>query len=578
MKKTIILLMCIISAMIYANYDKDMYVVTKINGKEVIFPQKTATYIETMLNSDSVDSYLKLFEVYNKLGYKELSLKFLKEYTKKGKPTLELAEKLFQAGEYKDEIEILNNLMKDMPLWKQLKLKSYIYNLIENEGLDIDKTSYKVSNIDYLFSLLDYEKDFYDYYKENRWSDNEKIIIKNRLKIVDMKGKKQLQEIFFELSNKFEKLSFYYNNIEAVSDKEGFFQYFSKAKELGIEISFHNIIEKIYYLKYTGKTDEYQKEIDKTLNYYIKTKNYEGMYELYTITKQFKIIYNLALENDFYFYKLIFENINSDDFDKLTKEFEEKYPDSKFMTNILKMKLMKADTNKKRLELINKILEKEFTRNLFEKKIDILKKLDVEKAKQELENFIINKSEEEEFIYEYEKISNDNKEVYDFLDKLDNKKYIIEYCEEKNIETAKEYSDDAIKYFMDKKEYGKLLKYKGNLTYEEYYKLINLGKEEFKESAAKKYPFELKFSDINNFKYIYFNDNFINYNIDDIEKIENKENKTDAEYFYLAEYYDYIGDTKRAFKNINHIYKKYKSYTKIIGLYNKIKSEEGNVE
>lgn len=646
MKKLIIGIFCILSTLeIYPMYEK-RYTTLKIADKDVIFPVQTTSYIEDLLYMDNPDAYYELAQVYFKLGHEKIADKYIKMYEEKTNNFELIAEYYSNKKNYIKEIEYLEKASESKTLEEKNKIYSKIKEVIlKNDVKSVKIYKYEISNLDKLKFLISDEKKFYNFFYENEWSLQEKKEIAEFLMTKDLSKNPLLNLIFSITADKYQKLENIRLKISNIEDKEGYFRYFKSAEEMKIKIELRDLYEEIYYVMYKDTEETYNIFLSNLINDFLKNSQKNELYKLYKITGKTKILYNLSLENEDYFFEFIniidkkFGNSKKENILNLSFNFLKKYSESKYKYDIKKIILKYNENEKDNVLIAREILKNNFDLKTAEIYLETIKNLeinqfinreDVDKNDEENISYPANQDEnatnfnsyinglnnisdeisnskkiseetnkeevekKEEEIYNYEntlkeiiidyyphskfvnmyinqlKKEKRDDELKEVLENLCNKDYYFEYCIKNNIAISSNYEKSLIDYYFRKKEYEKLINYKDKLEYSMYEILIENGYTNFKESANKKYPFEIKWQNKNDFKFFYFNENedFINEEI--INKIMKKDIKTDADIYYLAKYYNANREYEKAKMEIENILDKYSSENIIVDFFNEI--------
>ncbi|OQY10194.1 MAG: hypothetical protein B6I28_01490 [Fusobacteriia bacterium 4572_132] len=543
MKKQFLIICLVMVSIIYGE-ESDDYIENNFLNEKIYFPKRTSNYINDLLNRNDMESYYELSKAYIKLGKKEAARSYLKEYEKTSKEYLKIADIYEELEEYEKEIKMIEKYFLEATLQEKEMIYDYIKKIVEEKKIDLDISRFKVTRYEKLRNLLEEEKEYMAYYNKENWTEEENFKIKKDLLSLNLKKNKAQKELYFKLASKYEKLEYMYSVIEDISDLNGFYKYFELAEELGLIVKFKDNYEKLYYLKWKDAEEEYkdlEKEIlDEEISKGKEAKrDYNKLYKLYIINHNMKLLFNLALENEEYFYEFIVRNIKNKKYKEiLIRNFIEKYPKSNKLIKLKEITIKNETDEMKKIEIINKVLENKFSSVLFDEKLRILEKMEQESEyEKELKNHIFMDYQDEKYIKKYIKLlKNQNRieELYTELQKLNDKKYFFDIAIDNNYKIPSQYKKELIEYYMQNKMYEELMEYKKDLTYEQYAILYDEKQYQFIQSAREKYPLKKEWMDIGELKYIYFNRNFDKYDEDTINKVLDKSDKSDVEIYYLA--------------------------------------------
>ena len=636
MKKNLIsILVIILSINIYSMYETK-YTSLEIDNQKILFPVQTSIYLENLLYLGTVESYYELAVAYQNLGFENISQNYIKKY-EDNKGNFELiGDYYLEKLNYTKALEYYEKYADSKSQFEKdrvyLKIKDII---IENNLHSMNIENYNINNLSQLKLLINDENLFYNYYYDNTWSSSNKNEIANFLSNYNLSNKSLLKIIFYNISNKYQKLENERQKIASIYDKNGYFSYFNYAKLQDINIELRDIYEEIYYYDYIGDKVQYNRIISNLINQYIFSKDYDKLNILYNLTNNNKILYNLALNNEIYFINLIeyFHSIyglsNRDLVLNLINNYNIKFPNSKKKYLVDKILIFYIDDYLEKYELSNKILQKTYDNEIAYIYLDSIRNLEflsqedadkiIEKndyidnqsksivTEEEIEKIEENHNEDNNIVietsYNYEDSlvdiitkfnvseniielyksflieKNRSNEYLPFLESLCNKDHYISYCLKYGISLNKISNKDLILYYFFNEKYENLIQYKSELSDEIYDFMAEKGYFEKKNgNKNEKINIDLttNFSEIDNFQYFYFNNNkkYITEKL--FNKFIVKDFKNDAEIYFLAKYYLDILDYKKAKEEIDLIVDKYASEKNIVDLYNEIEKKLNN--
>lgn len=544
------------------------YEEVSVLGEKVYFPKKTSEYLIELLENENIETYYDIAKVYITLHEFSAAENFVKQYELESDNYLKISELYHLMSNYNKEIEFIDKYLEN-PLEHRdiLTYSDYSLKLINEKNLDIPIEKYNLSKLERLSIYLDNPSEYYDYFIANEWNEQEKIYIVN-----EIKGKKSdlpfFTRILIILASSEEIEEIYYENISSIVDITGYSSYFTLLEQNSNLNSFRNDFEKFHYLRHKNDiTFEFYKE---KLAYDLAVKEDErGLQSLYRIEPDFKLLYNLALVNDKSCYEFILNRINSgldeENILKLIDIFNINFPESEFLGDILKLKLDYIVAENERLELIDNYLN---SNSDIEKNIDfILMKLEIllaqdkkKLAEEIVSKLIFSSYEKRELIEFYSNLLEQTGRVEELivnLKKLNDKSYYIEKSVHYSYSVDKIYEDVLISYYFEKGEYQNLLDYKDKLTFEMYDKLLKSGWSEFLEAALSNYSLREEWIDKHEFKYFFFDQAYDYKNEFKITEIFEKAKRTDAETYYLAKYYELIGDFEKSSELLEELEKEY---------------------
>ncbi|MGM0508123.1 MAG: hypothetical protein ACQERZ_03035 [Fusobacteriota bacterium] len=583
MKKVSIVLFLSIALFIYSeDIDPNKYREDSILNKKVYFPKNNREYVEDLLKKGDNKSYLELALVYGKLDKKDSSKIYLKKYLEQTEEIdyIKISKIYNIMGDYNREIKIIDNIKKDLDIEEKRKVYKHIRKVITENNLNKDISKFKLTKVDKAIPFLK-ENDylgFYGYYKSTIWNDSELEILKRELLKIDLEKRKRFQKFYFEIASKYEKLEYFYNNIKGIEDKSGFYNYFEKAKELDVKLNLKDDFETLYFYKWKKDELKFKKLYEQVFKKYLNKENNNELYKLNLIQNDIKLLYNLAIGNKEYIYEFVTAKENQDVRHKLIENLDKSDSDKKYAWKLKKENYFKVKEKmdfKEKLEILDELINLNPTNEIFQEKLEIIaRQNDLQEDslyENALKNYIFNFYPEEKYVRDYINILvKDGKtlELYENLYELPDKGYFFEICNDYGYRIPEAYKKQRsyIDYLMDKKKYSNLLNYKERLTYEDYKKLLEDGQDQFEKFGQEKYPFKKEFIDLDNIKYFFFGDIFT-YSVD-IDKILNKENKTDAEKYFLSKYYKELDNEQKSLKYIKELYDKYKWNDKITRIKN----------
>ncbi len=543
MKKIVLMFLLVISGLI-AN---EKYELIYLLEEPVYFPKSKSDYLNDLLNSEEKESLLDLALYYSKNDKKETALYYLDEYD--GDRKWAQAELYNNFGEYEKEIEVLQEYFSYLDEDQYRNLYDYIIKVKNEHNLRLGQ-KYDNFNIFYLTNLLDKPNEFYDYYKNNQWTDEEKEYLEELLFEINLRENRKLREVYFDIASNDRKLMKTYGDIYSLEDVEGYRNYFSLEEELGVEVEVKNDFELLHKLKYKKEKDKYNILYEKILKEIVSTMEYDKLMTLYFISGNYKLAYNLALENEeFHFQFLDNFRLNNDKEAvlKAMNDFKELYPNSKYEENLLLIELTLQESDEDKLEVLKRYFAKYYNNRLARDYLRIIKNMaDLDLLKVTLEEFILEKGVEKDFLLkEYIGLIEGSPDYLEKVKQLSNKKYYFQMVYEGNLKIEPYYEEEYINYLLSIDKIENIKKYKDNLSFDQYRKLINMGYSDYKVEARNKYPLEELWMDYNSIKYFYLNKNYL-YDGEIAEKLVNKEARSGAEEYYLMRYYEQSGNENKA--------------------------------
>ncbi len=543
MKKIVLMFVLVISGLI-AN---EKYELIYLLEEPVYFPKSKSDYLNDLLNSEEKESLLDLALYYSKNDKKETALYYLDEYD--GDRKWAQAELYNNFGEYEKEIEVLQEYFSYLDEDQYRNLYDYIIKVKNEHNLRLGQ-KYDNFNIFYLTNLLDKPNEFYDYYKNNQWTDEEKEYLEELLFEINLRENRKLREVYFDIASNDRKLMKTYGDIYSLEDVEGYRNYFSLEEELGVEVEVKNDFELLHKLKYKKEKDKYNILYEKILKEIVSTMEYDKLMTLYFISGNYKLAYNLALENEeFHFQFLDNFRLNNDKEAvlKAMNDFKELYPNSKYEENLLLIELTLQESDEDKLEVLKRYFAKYYNNRLARDYLRIIKNMaDLDLLKVTLEEFILEKGVEKDFLLkEYIGLIEGSPDYLEKVKQLSNKKYYFQMVYEGNLKIEPYYEEEYINYLLSIDKIENIKKYKDNLSFDQYRKLINMGYSDYKVEARNKYPLEELWMDYNSIKYFYLNKNYL-YDGEIAEKLVNKEARSGAEEYYLMRYYEQSGNENKA--------------------------------
>ncbi len=233
---------------------------------------------------------------------------------------------------------------------------------------------------------------------------------------------------------------------------------------------------------------------------------------------------------------------------KTIDSFLNSYTDSIYSQEVLKIKLAYITDYEEGVKTADRYLAKGYDNYVFVKKAEFLNRAG---KKGEAESMILSKlysGYSDPVLIEFliKSIGKNSQELYNILIRLDDKRYFFEYARKNSIKIPKELENEAIDYFFEAGDYTYLYQYKDRLSYEQYKRVIENGMLVFMESANKKFPYEKEWMDLSRADYFYFNNNFKDFNVIAVRQLLEKRIRNDAENYYLAKYFYFIGDIEKA--------------------------------
>lgn len=562
--KRYILIFLLISIISFG--ENSLYKKTAFLEGEVYFPKTTSEYIDSLLKDKDTDSYAKLTEIYYNLGNEESMRKYFKAYMESDADFLEKSRICHIIKEYGLEIKNILSYVENKSKKEKVYYQRYITKLIKENGLN-ESVNLGINKTDILFSYIDDEDGFEEYFQQNRWSREDKKRIIEIMKKYNLEEKNKLFAIYKKIGNNYDIADYYYSKIKTNYDYEGYKNYYNALEDKEIEPLIRNEFETLHYLKYKNETESYNSTVEEMKKRFLKNKEYKKLYTLYKITEDMEILANISIVNEEFAYRYIKEMHESNKEKeenkmlKLIEIFNKTYPESKYSDDLFKIRVDYTRDKESIINIINAKLVKKFDKELLMKKIKIYmengKKTEAEHT---ISEHIFWKYPEEELIELYIEILNESgrgSELYEKLIKLQNKTYIFDYCKENNLKIPKELEEEAVKYYFEAEDYRSLYQFKELLNYQQYKRVIENNLFIFIESANKKYPYEKEWMDKSRFENFYFNEDMKEFDILIIKQIMDKKIKNDAEVYYLAKYFYNAGDYGQSRQYLNQIIGKY---------------------
>ena len=533
---------------------------------EVYFPKTTSEYIDSLLKDKDVESYARLTEVYYRLGNEESMKKYFNAYMESDADYLNKSRLCHTIKEYGLEIKNILSYVENRSKKEKVYYQKYITRLIKENGLN-ESVNLGINKIDILFSYIEDEEGFQEYFYKNKWSREEKKKIVETLKNQNLEEKKNIFAIYKQIGNSYDTANYYYSKIKTNYDYEGYKNYYDSLEEKGIDIVIRNEFEKLHYLKYKNSDEEYKNSVEELKKRFLKNKEYKKLYTLYKITEDMDILANLSIVNEEFAYRYIkelhesYKEKEEETMTKLIDIFNKSYNESKYSDELFKIKIEYISDKEMIINIINARMVKKFDRDLLVKKVQTYIEMGKNsEAEHTISEHIFWKYPDEELVQIYiELLDKDGRtnELYEKLVKLQNKSWIFNYCKENNLKVPTELEPEAVNYYFEMEEYKYLYQYKDMLSYEQYKRVIENNMLVFMESANKKYPYEKAWMDMSRIENFYFNEDVIEFNILMVKEILEKKIKNDAEVYYLAKYFYYAGDYSQGKSYLNQIIGRY---------------------
>lgn len=539
--------------------------VTFLDG-EVYFPKTTSEYIDSLLKDKSIDSYAKLTTAYYNLGNEESMKKYFDYYMESDADYLDKSRLCHSVKEYGLEIKNILKYVEKKGKKEKVYYQRYITKLIKDNNLN-ESVNLGISRLDILFSYMEDEDGFSEYYYKNSWNVEERKKIVEVLKNEKIEERKKIFGIFKKIARNSDIEDYYYSKIKTNYDYESYKNYYNSLEEKGIKPVIRNEFENLHYLKYKNSIDDYENAAEEMRKKFLKNKEYKKLYTLYKITENITILENLSIVNEEFAYRYIKEineipsENDSEKIVKLIDTFNNSYPESKYSDEVFKIKIEYMTNKEEMLNGINSRLVKQFDRDLLIKKVFIYIKIGrIAEAEYTISEHIFGKYPDGELIDIYIKIMSENgrkNELYEKLSKLSDKSYFFNYCKENGLKIPKELSKEAVNYYFEMEDYKELYQFKDELNYEQFKRVIENNLFVFMDSANKKYPYEKEWMDKNRIENFYFNEDSGEFNIIFIKQILDKKIKSDAENYYMAKYFYSVQDYIQSRQYLNQIIGKY---------------------
>ena len=278
-------------------------------------------------------------------------------------------------GKYIQEIVCIEKYLEENYEEKG-KYYDYIMSVIEEKDLEIPIGKYELSHLDRIFLYESSPDTFIRLYYMREWTEQEYNEIMDFLLQRGVEDNQKLNQFFLNNASKSHIGEYRYGKI-IPGDKSTYFSYFDYMEKNGLEINTRDIVEKLYLLNYENKADEFSKLYKDVKQLAIEKMDFNTLYNLYSINRDLNILYNLAFENEEYFYRFIEEVALRERnlLPNLLEEFRENYKDSKYQADLVRIELNLYSERENKLERINYYLKKNFDLELFSEKINILKEL-----------------------------------------------------------------------------------------------------------------------------------------------------------------------------------------------------------
>lgn len=545
MKKIVVLAVLMASmAMGAERYDR-----VDLLGEKVYFPKRNSEYIEELLNENTDDSFLELAWFYSELGYDKSGLEYIKEY--KGNDRVKKAVTYHKLGAYNEEVEVIEILYDNLTEEEIRNCYEYILKISE-DGKIILPEKYNSFKVYYLTYLLRNDLEFSNFFNRNTWTEEEESYIKELLAGYNLRESKWLDKVYQSIANPKERLEKAYAEIYNLEDTEGYERYFEIQKEAGIKISEKNDFELLHRYEYEGKTEEYSELYNKILKEAVDADDFDKMMSLYIVKGDYRLAYNLALEDEgmhFKFINILSKTADRNLVERAIADFEEKYPENRFGQEIKGIKINLVQDEYEKIDILKKYLEEKYSEKLLKEYLRLVNNINGQEEKNKIvEEYLFGKGMETDYLLR--EFINYNKDKDRFLDKLQllsDISYYFYYSQENKKSIDKKYEKEYINYLFERGEFKEAAKYKTKLDYSQYAQLIGRGYDKLKSEANKKYPFALEWADMNDIKYFYLNEDYT-YTQDIAEKIMELERRTAAEDYYLMKYYEQSGESDKAYE------------------------------
>lgn len=509
----------------------DRYEVVTVLDDKVYFPKSNASYIEELLVDSSEESLLDLSEFYCELGYKEASLKYLEAY--KGKDRARMAEIYDKLGEYNNELNILLEI-KPQTKEEYKALFDKLKEISERSGIDFGY-EYSSFEIFYLTAILDNSRDFKSYYTLNAWTDEDKVYIESLLFDKEFDSDQNLFYVYNDVADSKRKLEKAYKEIKGYEDNEAYIDYFKMQDELEMDITPESDFELLQKYKYKGERELQNQLYEKMLSEYLADGKEEKLMTLYFIDENYKLAYNLALQNENLHFKFL-ENLLKESSDeelllRALSDFEKKYPENSNLKRLTEIKASLIKDAGKKLDVYAEFFKQDFDWMIL---LDYVALYEEIKEEQEtlklLEYFIFDRGIEEGYLVEkYIAMSSVDENTVNKLMLLNDKKYYFEEAEKLGL---------VIPFFIDK----------------EYKVYLNMNS----DISEKMVSDERKLLEAGSgFAYFYFQKDFV-YSSDKVELLELREKLSSAEEYYLMKYYEQeaikVEEAKKLSEKLNKYY------------------------
>jgi hypothetical protein len=427
-----------------------------------------------------------------------------------------VAEIYDKLGEYNKE---LNILMEIKPQTKEeyKVLFDELKEISEKSGIDFGY-EYSSFEIFYLTSMLNNSEDFKSYYAMNYWTEEDKIYIENLLFDKEFNSDENFFYVYNDVADSKRKLEKAYKEIKGFEDNEAYFSYFKMQNELGIEIIPENDFELLQKYKYKGDTESKSNLYEKMLNEYLVEGKEDKLMTLYFIDENYKLAYNLALQNESLHFKfleaLLKESSDEDLLVRAISDFEKKYPKNSHLKRLTEIKASLIKDVEKKLELYAEFFKQDFDWMIL---LDYVALYEEVKEEQDtikiLEYFIFDRGIEERYLVE---------------------KYIAMLSVDENMVNKLMLLNDKTYYFEGAEKLGLVIPYFLDNEYKTY---LNMNLNKAKNMEAKILDERKILEAGSGFTYFYFQQDFV-YSSDKAELLELKENLNSAEEYYLMKYYE----------------------------------------
>ena len=545
------------------------YTVDSFLGSEVYFPKTNAKYLEELIVSDKKKSLLELAYSYARLEEFDAAKLYIGKYKEESeeKEYLKMSKVYHLLGEYTQEIFCIEKYLETKPEEKG-PYYDYILSVIEEKNLEIPSGKYELSHLDRIFLYENSPNTLIRLYYLREWNEQEYNEIMEFLLQRGVEDNQKLKQFFLNNASKSHIGEYRYGKI-VPGDKSTYFRYFEYMEKSGLDINPRDIIEKLYLLNYKNMTNEFSKLYSEVKQLAIEKRDFNTLYDLYLINGDLKILYNLAFENEEYFYRFIEEVALRERnlLPNLLDEFRKNYKDSRYQADLVKIELNLYSEKEKKLEIINNYLKKNFDLELFSEKVSILKELgrvreSVDLIEEHLQYSTLNDDLVRYYMDVVQELG-DFEKLISTLAKMNKKDYYFEACIKNGYDEAGGLEKEFLEYNFKRQKLDYLYHHKDDLSDQQIKILAKKDRGRFLDEFRKRSALNSGDESHQDIAYIYFDNAPREI---DVARVEGLDIKTSVEYYYLAFYYSSLGQYRKSERYLEKIYKKYSLAQKVSDL------------